>query len=198
MIKQLKKAYPSRYGTPVINKVDTTIFKKRYFTHCMECDFCHDACCFSGVDIDTDNVKRLEKYSVSLMKKIPKSNWFTGKYMKDKNFSGGSYTRTQVIDNACVFLNRNSRGCLIHSFCIEKNIDVHKLKPVVCCLFPITFDEGLLLPSDSVGDNTLICLHSGETLYRGERNDLLYYFGSEFILELDEMESLVIISEGCT
>ena len=39
-------------GGPVLSAVDPRIFTLRYFTHCMACGFCHDACCHHGVDVD--------------------------------------------------------------------------------------------------------------------------------------------------
>jgi hypothetical protein len=59
---------------------------------------------------------------------------------------------------------------------------------MVSCLFPVTFDNGLLLPSDDVEDDSLICLNSGPGLYQGVRSDLSYYFGEGFVSALDELE----------
>jgi hypothetical protein len=122
---------------------------------------------------------------------IPSAEWFTQERWPDSEFPGGSYARTQVVNGACVFLNRAGRGCSIHSFCLERGLDFHELKPMVSCLFPVTFDNGLLLPSDDVEDDSLICLNSGPGLYRGVRSDLSYYFGEAFVSELDELEAVV-------
>jgi hypothetical protein len=193
MIKELRRAYPSRYGTPTITHVSTAIFTKTYFAHCMACNFCHDSCCSYGVDVGADEIVRLESYGDALGRYIgiPRTEWFTREHSPDAEFPGGSCARTQVVDGACVFLNRSGRGCWIHSFCLEQGLDFHELKPMVSCLFPITFDNGLLLPSDDVEDNSLICLSSGVNLYRGVRNDLSYYFGEAFVSELDELEAVV-------
>ena len=48
--------------------------------------------------------------------------------------------RTQVKDGRCVFLNRQARGCKVHSYCLDKGLDYHLLKPLVSILFPVTFD----------------------------------------------------------
>ncbi len=81
---------------------------------------------------------------------------------------------------------------MIHSFCLKNGMDYHDLKPMICCLFPLTFDEGLLSPSPEVDDQTLICLGAGSSLYQGIREELEYYFGQEFIGELDTIEAFVI------
>ncbi len=93
--------------------------------------------------------------------------------------------RTRVAGGTCVFLNRESRGCLIHSFAIEQGIDYHELKPMVDCLFPISFYEDVLCPADEVCEDSLICLGPGPTLYEGLRGELSYYFGGEFVRALD-------------
>ena len=59
---------------------------------------------------------------------------------------------------------------------------------MISCLFPVTFDNGVLQPSDEVEDNSLICLNRGPGLYQGVRSDLSYYFGEAFVSELDELE----------
>ena len=194
VISQLRRAYPSRYGTPIITHVSTAIFTDRYFAHCMACSFCHDSCCSYGVDVSIDEVTRLEAHADALERHvgISSAEWFTREYLTDGEFPGGSYARTQVIDGACVFLSRAGRGCLIHSFCLEQGMDFHELKPMVSCLFPVTFGDSLLQPSDDVEDNSLICLGSGPGLYQGVRSDLSYYFGEAFVSELDELEEEIL------
>ncbi len=59
MIVVLDGEYPCAMGGPVLTAVDPRIFRLRYFTHCMGCGFCHDACCDHGVDIDLGNAERL-------------------------------------------------------------------------------------------------------------------------------------------
>ena len=55
----LAQSYACVMGGPVLRGVDPAIFTLRYFTHCMTCGFCHDACCDHGVDIDLENAARL-------------------------------------------------------------------------------------------------------------------------------------------
>ena len=189
MIKQLRQAYPSRDGTPIISHVDPNIFVKRYFTYCLDCTFCHDACCFYGADVDLENVQRIEAHAEALEAhtNVPRSEWFSGDVFEDDEFAGGGHTRTKLERGACAFLNRNGRGCLIHSFSIDQQIDYHALKPMVCCLFPITFDDGLLHPSSEIEDGSLICMGDGPTLYEAVRSEILYYFGEAMIAELDAL-----------
>lgn len=197
---KLSKSYPSRFEKPIIDTIDSQIFIQTYFSDCMECGFCKDKCCSYGVDIDKKNIERILKHSKALEKYIgiSKGNWFLDEeFIFDEEFPGNLITRTNTYNNHCIFLNRDGRGCLLHKFCIEKNIDIHELKPIVSCLFPITFDDGFLHPSDEIEDGSLICKNAGISLYRGVKEELKYYFGEEFIFELDGLETrLLLIDRG--
>jgi hypothetical protein len=189
----LPRAYASRYGTPVITHVDTEIFRYTYFTHCLECSFCHDQCCEHGVDVDLYHVARLERYAdqIEAYTGIPRMRWLTKRIEVDAEQPGGGALRTRVRGGACVFLRRNERGCLVHAFALERGIDYHEIKSLVDCLFPITFADGTLYPADEVADGTLSCVGTGPTLYRGLRSELSYYFGAGLVTVLDELESSV-------
>ena len=190
MIIQLSKAYPSRYGAPVIDRVDTAIFEMKYFAHCMACTFCKDWCCWFGADVDLENVKRLEARSNELEQytRIPRDDWFDKEdIIEDYQAPGELWFRTNATSGACVFLNRSTRGCMLHSFSIEKNIDYHELKPFVCAIFPLSFEDGLLVHADEVEDQSLVCAGQGPSLFEGVRSELFYYFGSEFVAELDDL-----------
>lgn len=197
MIRELRKSYKSRYGVPVISRVESGIFISRYFTYCMECAFCHNWCCSWGVDVDAENVKRIHAHAdaIEAFTGTPRSQWFEG-YYADVELPGGSCARTQVVNGACVFLDRSGKGCLLHRFANENGMDYHELKPMVSSLFPLTFANGDLLPADEVEDNSLVCLGNGPTLYCGIRSELMYYFGAEFIAEMDELEALVRTEAG--
>ncbi len=186
-IINLSKRYYSVFGMPFIDKIDLSIFEHKYYADCMKCDFCNDLCCSYGGDIDIENIQRLKKHKNALEKilDIKFKDWFTDNYIIDKEFPGGKYKRTKVINNKCIFLNKNQRGCLIHTYCLNNNIDYHLLKPMVGILFPLTFDNGLLRPSNEILDNSLTCYGNGATIYDGSKSELLYYFGNEFIEEIE-------------
>jgi Fe-S-cluster containining protein len=198
MLKALQRSYPSRYGTPVLTSVDTDIFVHGYFARCMDCTFCHDSCCAYGVDVDAPTVGRLLAHADDLEQVVGvgRERWFTGEYDTDPEIPGGSSTRTAVIDGACVFLNRQGRGCLIHKFCLERGLDVRALKPMIAALFPVTFDYGMLHANAEVRDKSLICYNTGPTLYRSARADLEYYFGPELVAELDAIETEVLSGQA--
>ena len=190
--RALSRPYVARMGAPTLDRVDPAIFRERYFMHCMQHPTCEDWCCSHGVDVDEENVARLLARADELEAAtgIDRSRWFRpGAATRDPEFPGGAYRRTAVEDGACVFLDRASRGCRIHAFCLARGVDYHELKPLVSTLFPLTFDEGLLHASDEVHDRSLVCLTpEGPTLYRGVRDELADTFGPELVAELDALE----------
>jgi hypothetical protein len=177
-------------GGPVLSAVDPAIFRLRYFTHCLACHFCGDACCEYGVDIDLGNAERLKALPRDFHDRIgvPAEDWFTDTVIADPEFPGGAQLRTRVRDGACVFRNRAGRGCAIHAYCLEKGLDYHRFKPMVSVLFPVTFEAGVLTASGEAADGSLICSGDGPSLYDGARDELGYYFGDGLIAELDQLK----------
>jgi hypothetical protein len=186
----LPHAFPSRYGVPVLHAVAPEIFRRRFFTQCLDCAFCHDWCCQFGVDVDRYHVDRILAHAQALeaFVGVPRDRWFSGAVELESDSPGGETWRTAVIDGACVFLNRHGRGCLLHAFCLEQGIDHHELKSLVDGLFPLTFEAGVLCPADEALTGELVCLDTGPTLYRGMREELRYYFGAALVTALDGLE----------
>ena len=198
VIRALGHSYACRWGAPVIDRVDTAIFVRRYFVDCMRCQYCHDSCCQYGADIDGENVARVEAHAAELESYtgVARGRWWTGEWNDDREFPGGRQTRTRVEDGACVFRSRRGRGCMLHSFALERGLDYHDLKPMVSSLFPVTFDGGLLHPSNEIVDRSLQCIDDGPTLYRGVRGEVEWYFGAAMVAELDGMERGLLEETG--
>jgi Fe-S-cluster containining protein len=180
----------SELRRPAIHGVDPFIFTRRYYARCMSCSFCHDMCCHKGADIDLPNIARLLNRADELEHfcELPRRNWFTQEVTDDEDLPGGKKRPTEVVAGACSFLNRRGRGCCIHAFCHERNLDYHDYKPLVCWLFPLTIEAGVLQPAQEVSDESLVCMHRGPTLYEGQRNELMHAFGPAFVNELDGLQ----------
>jgi hypothetical protein len=187
---RLSRTYECVMGGPVLDAADPAIFRLRYFTHCMACGFCQDACCQHGVDIDLENAARLKALPQDFHDRIglPSEHWFTDEVIADPEFPGGHHVRSTVRNQACIFRNAQARGCAIHSYCLEKGLDYHRYKPMVSALFPVTFEAGLLTASSEAADGSLICGGAGPSLYDGARDELSYYFGDGLIAELDMLK----------
>jgi hypothetical protein len=191
VIRRLSRAYACRWGAPEVDRVDTGIFRERYFMHCMQCSYCFDSCCAFGVDVDAPNVARLDaqREEIEAFTGVPRERWFTDGWTDDPEFPGGRHTRTRVEGGACVFRNRKGRGCLIHSYALSRGVDYHELKPMVSVLFPVTFDGGLLHASSEIEDRSLQCYGEGPTVYRAVRGEIDWYFGPALVTELDALDA---------
>ena len=188
-IRALSRPYPMAGGGPAIERVDLDIFRRTYFTHCLRCGFCADACCQHGTEVDSPAIERILAHADALenFTQTTRDTWF-GDLRIDADFPGGSYRRTTVPDDRCVFHDRSGRGCQLHAFALVHGVEPHTLKPMLCTIFPLSYDDGLLHPSEEVQTGELICLGTGETLYRGVRAELAHYFSAAFVGELDMLE----------
>ena len=178
-------------GGPVLHAVDPAIFRLRYFTNCMACGFCNDACCDHGVDIDLGNAERLKALPRDFHDRVGVPPCRTGspaRWCVIRNSPAGAHVRTAVRNGTCVFRNRDARGCAIHAYCLEKGIDYHRYKPMVSALFPLTFEAGVLTASGEAADGSLVCGGVGPSLYDGARGEISYYFGEALIAELDRLK----------
>ena len=188
-VVSLGRDYPSIFAAPVIRAADTRIFTLRYFTHCMACGFCNDQCCNYGVDIDLTNMDRLRALGPAFeaFAGTPQAEWFTAEIVEDREFPSGAHGRTRAVNGKCIFADRKGRGCKIHAYCLEHSLDYHVYKPMVSILFPLTFEQGVLVPSPEAVDGSLICAGDGPSLYDGVRGELAHFFGPELVEALDAM-----------
>jgi Fe-S-cluster containining protein len=204
----LSRAYAAREGAPIIDRVDPGIFTTLYFRHCMDCTTCGDSCCQYGADIEINRIHAIEAIADDLEADlgVPRDWWFRTEpedvgILADADYPGGHYTRTGIQElpagrgiysgDACVFLDPAGRGCRLHRFALARGIDVHTIKPMVCIVFPIYFTQGMLHPAIEFEHQDLVCAGTGESIYRGVRDDLAYYFGDAFVAELDAIERAV-------
>jgi Fe-S-cluster containining protein len=215
MTRALSQSYPAREGAPVIDRVDPAIFTTTYYRHCMDCATCGDSCCQYGADIEINRVEAIKALAGELEQYlgVERDWWFRTEpddvgIVEDADYPGGRHTRTGVQElpagrsahnaDACVFLAPDRRGCRLHAFALDRGIEVHAIKPMVCILFPIYFTQGLLHPAIEFELNDLVCAGPGDSIYRGARDDLRVYFGDAFVAELDAIETEFAIVESPT
>lgn len=184
----------------MVHAVDDAIFERRYFGHCMSCGFCADACCQHGVDVSLVELNRILARAPEIAERTGRdaSTWFVPGMTDDADFPDGAATRTTVVDGRCVFLQRGTRGCVLHALSLETNADYHLLKPMVSALFPVTFGGGALFCSDELTDGSLVCAGDGPSAYEMARSELAYYFGEELVVELDTIGAQQKNSDGRT
>lgn len=174
--------------------MDPAIFRRRYFGHCLGCNFCNDGCCDHGVDVALDERDRILARADELEARlgVPREQWFTTTVVADADFPGGGATRTTVADGSCVFRLAGARGCALHAFALECGDDYHTIKPMVSSLFPVTFAGGALLCSEELAEGTLVCAGEGPTAYEMARVELRHYFGDALVDELDALATRAV------
>lgn len=170
-----------------ISFVHRDIFLKKYFARCLECNFCHDWCCSFGADIDIQNVEKIQQRKEEILPFVrpPEGEWFEPEYTYYEEYAGNQYTRINPLGPRCAFISKDQRGCGLHRYAISQGMDYHEIKPLACILFPLSFEEGLLFLAPELEDGSLVCSGSGDSVYRAMRDELKYYFGNDFVEELD-------------
>lgn len=188
----LSKEYS--FGNVAISFVQRDIFLKTYFARCLACNFCHDWCCSFGADIDVQNVEKIQQQNDEILPfvRLPEGEWFEEEYTYYEEYVGNEYTRIKTQGTRCAFISKDQRGCGLHRYAISKQMDYHEIKPLVCILFPLSFEEGILLIAPELDDDSLVCAGAGTSVYRSIRSELEYYFGLEFVQELDKIEQKII------
>lgn len=168
-----------------ITSVNDNIMTARYNSRCMECH-CDDDCCSYGCPVDVDEVAAISVYrnEIELRLGIPFSGWFHPEIEEQPAFPSARIQRTRVINGKCVFHDGVVRGCHLHRFAMENGIDPHLIKPMVCFLFPITWDGSHLHVSEFLDE--LPCKDKGESIFMLQRNELCLYLGEQFVREIDD------------
>ncbi len=175
-------------GLLKITDVDEQIWSRLYFAQCLECAFCKDSCCAYGCPVDIAEANRILVCRETLEERtgIPSSEWFFPEVEIRPEFPSGKVLKTRFYGR-CVFYNHHTRGCHLHSLALEMGSDPHLLKPMVCFLFPITWDSNYLHVADFLDE--LPCNNQGRTIFESQRNELLFYLGPEFVSEIENMSS---------
>ncbi len=176
-------------SVPALRAVDSEIFTLRYFMRCMQCTFCHDSCCQYGCDVNAGERDAILAVADELAPYVraPVSEWFKPEVFEDPEYPTGKYVRAATKNGACVFLSDKGRGCGIHAFALATGRDYHQIKPMVCWLFPICWDKGVMRPNTDVKDD-LACFGTGVTLYEASRDEVRVVFGEALVAELDAIK----------
>jgi Fe-S-cluster containining protein len=184
-------------------RVDRKVFLRRVVADCMthRCrmhqeDREHlDACCQYGADVDVGERDGILVHAAQirglLRAEARHMPWFTGDERPDPDFPSGRLVRTSRFRGGCVFLAHDGRGCAIHRAALEGGWDFHGIKPHVCRLFPLTYDDEAILVSDDYEDYSCAHVPTAPTLYRHGRSTLAALFGDRLVRALDAAEAQV-------
>jgi len=117
---------------------------------------------------------------------IPSSQWFQDEIGIDTNYPSGKTINTRIYNSKCVFYERNNRGCSLQRFCIERGMDIHLLKPMVCCLFPVAWENERLYVSGFLDE--LPCRNNGISVFEAQKGELMVYLGDDFVTALERRQ----------
>ncbi|MBA3394306.1 MAG: hypothetical protein H0T89_16795 [Deltaproteobacteria bacterium] len=157
-----------------------------------------DACCQYGCDVDllereailakADDIRALLRPEV---KDVP---WFEDEVEEDADYPSGKVVRTAVHEGGCLFLAHDLRGCSIHRASLERGWDFRGIKPAICRLFPLSYEEDMIVIADEYPEYS--CAHvDGPTLYRITRDALADIFDPALVTALDAAEAQVLAAE---
>jgi Fe-S-cluster containining protein len=176
-------------GIIKIRGVEEEIFSVRCEPDCLKFDVCRDICCSYGCDVSRNEAARIleRKEELENLLKVPATRWFKQHWTKDADFPSGEFVRSRVHRGKCVFYAHELRGCMLHRFAVKEGFDPHLIKPMVCFMFPATWENGNLLVAGFLSE--LPCYAKGITVYQSQKKEIGYYFGAEIVKELDKQET---------
>jgi Fe-S-cluster containining protein len=157
-----------------------------------------DACCQYGCDVDLferDAILAREGQIRPLLRaEVQGKRWFDDEIEEDADYPSGKVVRTEVHEGGCLFLAHDRRGCAIHRASLEQGWDLHGVKPAICRLFPISYEEDMIVIADEFPEYS--CAHvEGPSLYRITRDALGQIFGDDLVRAMDAAEAQVLAAQ---
>src|SRR5262245_52278133 len=191
---------------PRFRSVSAAIFTRRLVADCMthRCAMVEthseklDACCQYGCDVDLAERAAIEargdEIRALLRPEVKNARWFDPEEEVDADYPSGRVVRTEVHDGGCIFLAHDRRGCAIHRAALENGWDFRGIKPAICRLFPLSYEDDAIVIADEYAEYS--CAHvDGPTLYRLSRDTLADLFGEPLVAALDAAEAQVLAAE---
>lgn len=189
---------------PRFRSVWASIFTRRLVADCMthRCAMVDnhtvtklDACCQYGCDVDLHErdaiLARGDEIRARLRAEVAAGPWFEDDVEDDPDYPSGQVVRSRVHDGGCIFLAHDRRGCAIHRTALEAGWDFRGVKPAICRLFPISYEDDTICVADEFPEYS--CAHvEGPSLYRITRDALGDIFGPELVTALDAAEAQVL------
>jgi Fe-S-cluster containining protein len=188
---------------PRFHSVWASIFTRRLAADCMahRCTMVDthqeklDACCQYGCDVDLFEraaiEQRADEIRALLRPDVRHLRWFDPEEEVDTDYPSGRVVRTEVVGGGCIFLAHDLRGCAIHRASLEGGWDMRGVKPAICRLFPLSYEDDAIVIADEYPEYS--CAHvEGPSLYRITRSALGDIFGEALVAALDDAEARVL------
>jgi Fe-S-cluster containining protein len=154
-----------------------------------------DACCQYGCDVDLKERAAIEAHSdeirALLRAEVKDARWFGPEEVVDADYPSGRVVRTEVHEGGCIFLAHDRRGCAIHRAAIEGGWDLRGVKPAICRLFPLSYENDAIVIAEEFPEYS--CAHvEGPSLYRVTRDAIADIFGEPLVVAMDAAEAKVL------
>jgi Fe-S-cluster containining protein len=188
---------------PRFRSVWAAIFTRRLAADCMthRCTMVEtdteklDACCQYGCDVDLRERAAIEARAGEirglLRAEVKDARWFDPEEEVDADYPSGRVVRTEVHAGGCIFLAHDRRGCAIHRAALDGGWDFRGVKPAICRLFPLSYEDDAIVIADEYPEYS--CAHvDGPTLYRITRDALADIFGDPLVAAMDAAEAQVL------
>jgi Fe-S-cluster containining protein len=194
---------------PRFRRAQKAIFTRRVVADCMQhqCVMVADegvplaaprplleACCQYGADVDLRERDAIMEHAAQIGALLTpgarEAPWFTDEVQDDPDYPSGQHVRTATFEGGCVFLSHDRRGCAIHRSALEAGWDFHQVKPHICRLFPLSYEDDAFCLSDDFVDYDCADRAGAPSVYRVARETIAAVFGPELVAALDATEAL--------
>lgn len=184
---------------PRFRWVEAAIFERRLVADCLtynckqrnEAKVRPDVCCQYGADVDSkerDSISAHRALITPLLRPGAQATaWFTGNEETDLDYPSGKRDRTVADENGCVFLRADGRGCAVHTALATAGLPLLGTKPMICRLYPITWDIDSLVLTEDYEDYQCAFEASAPTIYDVQRDTLADLFGQDVVAALDRV-----------
>jgi Fe-S-cluster containining protein len=153
-----------------------------------------EACCQYGADVDLQErdaiMAHADQIGALLTAGARAAPWFTTEVQEDPDYPSGRHVRTATFGGGCVFLSHDRRGCAIHRAALEGGWDFHRVKPHICRLFPLSYEDDTFCLSDDFVDYDCADHPGAPSVYRVARDTIAAVFGADLVAALDAAEAL--------
>lgn len=193
---------------PRFQQAWTMVFTSRVVADCFEhqCSIKQtgvqklEACCQYGCDVDLFErdaiLARADQIKSVLRPEAANAPWFDEADPEhDPDVPSGTVVRTQTMNDGCIFLQHDRRGCAIHRASLEQGWDFRGTKPSICRLFPLSYEAGTICVSDDYVDYSCAYEPDAPTLYRVARDTLADVFGPELVRAMDAAEARLLAAQ---
>lgn len=142
-------------------KVDSLVFTARFVSFC-NVPVCRGSCCYWGVYVDIKEREKILEHKDLILKFMDETQprdvelWFEKDEWDDPDFPSGKCVGTNVYSNKCVFLTKEGY-CVLQTSSTNSGMHKWALKPFYCCIYPLTFWEGVLTYDDGHAEDLEYC-----------------------------------------